>query len=375
MHKSLLVTLDFPPRLGGVAAYYNNICANLPSSDIMVLVPKKPNASNFDSNQPYKILRLDLISKNFFVWPRWWPAINKIKKIVAEESIKNLLVGQILPLGTVALYLKQFHKIPYCVFCHGLDINQLSGHKKILAKKILVNADKIIVNSKFTKIKVLQYGVLNQNIVVAYPCPNPLPSVNEKQLSIIQYEYDLFEKKILLTVGRLVKRKNHQKIIESLPEILKQFPNLVYIIAGDGPEKNNLISAVKKLNLQSNVVFAGEVSDLKLSGLFQLCDVFIMPSKELQNGDVEGFGIVYLEANLAGKPVIGGKSGGVPEAVADGYSGLLVNPENTAEITNAILKLLSDESLAQRLGLQGQHRALEEFSWEKETEKIKELLN
>lgn len=374
MKKTLLITLDFPPNVGGVATYYSNICKELPAENLIVLAPKHQDSDEFDDNQKYKISRQALISKNPFLWPRWWPALKIVKKIIEEEKIEIILAGQILPVGTMALYFNYAKKTPYYIFSHGMDITKLSGRKKMLAKKIIRHAAGMFVNSNFTKQQAIKLDALADETTVVYPCPHIHQRPTSGEIEATKLQFGLENKKVILTVGRLIKRKGCDMVIEAMPAVLQKIPNTIYIIAGAGPEADNLKTLVRTKRIADNVIFTNGVSDKKLSALFELCDVFIMPARQLPDGDVEGFGIVYLEAALFGKPVIGGKSGGVPEAVIDGYTGLVVDPLNTSQIAAAIIKLLTDESLAQSLGLQGQQRVLEKFDWGKEAGKVEKLL-
>ncbi|MFH1232846.1 MAG: glycosyltransferase family 4 protein, partial [Patescibacteria group bacterium] len=158
-------------------------------------------------------------------------------------------------------------------------------------------------------------------------------------------------------------------VIESLPEVFKKVPNLVYVIVGSGVEINNLQAKISELKLSDKVIIITDVDNQEKNNWLNLCDIFIMPTKNI-NGDFEGFGIVYLEANIAGKPVIAGDSGGVEDAVIDNFNGLLVDSENLDQIANAIIKLAKDLSLRQKLGEQGRQRAIKDFNWQKQTNKI-----
>lgn len=174
-------------------------------------------------------------------------------------------------------------------------------------------------------------------------------------------EHGLGGKKVILTVGNLVERKGHDMVIKSLPKVLENVPDTVYLIVGDGKQRQSLTNLVKELDLGEHVVFTGRVTDNELLQYYNACDVFIMPSREI-DGDIEGFGIVYLEANACSKPVIGGKSGGIYDAVQDGVSGILVDPLDVNEISQALITLLTDDLLAKKLGKQGKKRVEEEFS-------------
>ena len=385
--KSLLITLDFPPDLGGVAAYYKHVCQNLPPDKIIVLAPGQSQDFAFDRRQSFGIVR----DKNLAGLNR--PAgrlfgktaqrfrllrfYRTLKLIVKHHKIQMILVGQVLPLGALALFLKKRRNIPYIFFSHGLDITlpQSSPRKKMLLKKIIASAQSIVANSYFTHDELVKLGAEPKKIAVVYPAPNlSAGHLPEEKIKDFASRHNLLGKKILLTVGRLVKRKGHDLVLKALPQIIKEAPNLVYLIAGDGPERGKLQDYVLQNGLSDHVLFLKNVNNSDLSAGYQLADVFIMPSRRLNNGDVEGFGIAYLEANAFGKPVIGGKSGGVPEAILHEKTGLLVNPTNTQDIAQAAIKLLTDEALAHRLGIQGLERVHSDFNWPIQVEKIKELL-
>lgn len=374
MKKTLLFTIDYPPIQGGVANYYKNICANLPSDKVVVLANHEVNEKNFDNNQKYKIYRRNLIT-NFPIWPRWLLSFYHLRQVIKKEKIDIILVGQILPLGTVCYIYKKVFKIPYGVFVHGMDIKMAQSvtRKRELAKKILNNAEFIIANSEYTKNLLLKQGIKSEKIEVVYPgvelkseSPEEVLAKNTK----IQKMENIFSKsKIILTLGRLVKRKGQDMVLKSLSYVLEKFPNLVYIIAGNGPDKSYLKNLIKELSLENNVIIDDNVSEEEKAFYYKKCHIFIMPSREIK-GDVEGFGIVYLEAGLYSKPVIAGKSGGAMEAVLDNETGILVNPESPEEIGEAIIKLLTNPNLMNKLGVQGQKRVLNKFIWEKQIEKI-----
>ncbi|MFH1030329.1 MAG: glycosyltransferase family 4 protein [bacterium] len=389
MRKSLLFTIDFPPPNGGVAKYYENICAGLPLDNISVLCEHEEKESEFDKDQKYKIYRKNLISKSP-IWPKWILSFFYLRKISKKEKSEIILVGQILPLGTVAWLCNKIFKLPYAVFIHGMDIEMAKcrPRKRKLAKKILENAEFIIANSRYTKNLVINEGIRGEKIEVIYPCVNTriyanvnacLPCLPPAQAGrkhgrqANQRELNRSCQPVLLTVGRLVKRKGHDMVIKALPKVIEKFPNIEYIIAGDGIDRGYIEDLTKKYDMGAFVKILGNISDEEKFKLMAECDIFISPSRNI-SGDVEGFGIVYLEAALYGKPVIAGNSGGAPEAVIDGQTGILVDPENLDEIADTIIKLLTDPDLANKLGVHGRERVLLEFTWDRQIEKIKKLL-
>jgi phosphatidylinositol alpha-1,6-mannosyltransferase len=160
-----------------------------------------------------------------------------------------------------------------------------------------------------------------------------------------------------------VERKGHATVIRALPDVLRVIPEAHYLIVGTGPVKEELEKLIIALGLEANVTFTGYVSDIELDSLFQLCELFVMVSREIpEKGDIEGFGIVYLEANLFRRPVIAARTGGVPDAVLHEETGLLVEPNDPRETASAIIHLLKNPGLAQELGDRGHDRVLQEFS-------------
>ena len=386
-----MVTLTFPPRFGGIEAYYHHLCNELPADKIVVLAPNTPGEDDFDRNQHYTIVRKPMINPVVPRWPkgwfgiiklastiRWMNLIRSIDHAVRLHHIELIQAGQVLPLGTLALWYFRKHKIPYIFYAHGMDITlpQRFIRKKTLLKNVIKNAHAIVANSEHTKRELVSMGATPEQVTVIYPCPNitatePAQSVVDN----ISNNFHLAGKQLLLTVARLVERKGHDMVIKALPQIIKQVPNVSYVILGDGPYRKNLENLVAELKLGRYVQFVGARPQSEMSAWYELSDVFIMPARQLPNGDVEGFGIAYLEANLFAKPVIGGNSGGVPEAVADNISGLLVNPTDVDDIAKAAIKLLTDTSLAQRLGIQGMDRVHKDFSWGKQAQELKKVLS
>jgi phosphatidylinositol alpha-1,6-mannosyltransferase len=213
-------------------------------------------------------------------------------------------------------------------------------------------AHRIFAVSNFTKSKLEDIGVCADKIYVFNNGIEIDRFGSERKHHQIIEDLDLEDKKIILTVSWLTERKGQDMVIRSLPEVLKEFDNVVYLISGVGPAEKKLKSITDSLSLQNNVKFLGYVSDEEIVSLYNRCDVFIMASRQIENS-VEGFGIVFLEANACRKPVIAGNSGGISDAVVDGVTGLMVDPLNPNDIAQAIIRLLSDKELSETLGNNG----------------------
>ncbi len=364
MKKTLFITTDFPPDLGGVANYYKNVCAHLEADKLFILAPERKTEDNY----PYRVMRKRLFFKRF--WPKWalmllraWQAAKKIRP-------KIIMAGQVLPAGTVALILKKILNVPYLVFTHGMDITvpQKYPRKMKLMKKVLAEAKYVIANSRFTKKELLGLGIAGDKIAIVYPGVD-MPKEDVPKIKPIA----------LLSIGRVVKRKGFDKVIEALEKMIDIDPHihgsLNYTIVGSGEDEKRLMKMALDKGLGGRITFAGAVSPAELPSYYASCDIFIMPSRRLANGDAEGFGIVFLEANSYGKPVIAGKSGGVGEAVIDGQTGLLVDPEDADDIALAIAKLMKDKDLRERLGRQGKERAEKEFDWKRTVKPLLKIMN
>ncbi|MFA5076552.1 MAG: glycosyltransferase family 4 protein [Patescibacteria group bacterium] len=372
MKKTLLVTIDFLPQSGGVARYLANLAANLPRESLVVLAPKIKNYH--DDISSCKIYRRSLF---WAFWPKWLPMLWHIYKIIKTEKIEIIWVAQPLPVGTAVYLVSRLLKLPYIVNSHGMDVALIlysNTRKKLLGKRILNNANQVTVNSNFTKNLILELGVPENKITKIYPCPafHQLPSQHDCQK--IKQKYNLENKKIILTVGRLVKRKGHDQVIRALPKILATVPETAYLIVGDGQNKENLLELTKQLDLEENVLFTGFITDQELPAYYQIADLFIMPSRNINNYDVEGFGLVYLEANSFGKPTISGDQGGEAEAVVNGQTGFQINPTDITKISEQVVSLLTNNDLTEKIGEQGRRWA-KNFSWEIEAKKLEKLLS
>jgi phosphatidylinositol alpha-1,6-mannosyltransferase len=249
--------------------------------------------------------------------------------------------------------------------------------RKKTTGKILTGAEKIICANSFTANLVKNFNsALAPKINVVNPGIESSIIRNPKKTAELIKKYGLENKAILFSLGRLVKRKGVDQVIKAMKTVCLRYPQTILVVGGDGVEKENLKKLVAETDqeLENKIIFLGAIDNEEYWAWLELCDIFIMTSRNL-NGDFEGFGIVYLEANLAGKPVIAGDSGGVREAVINNVTGLLVDPENIETISEAIIKLISDKTLRNNLGASGNRRVVETLSAKKQAEKTYNLLN
>jgi len=352
--------------------YYEHLAGEFPDGSALVLTVAEVNGKKIQ--ETHGVIRRALLFKSKLFWPKWLPLLWQIWKITRQNKIKLIQIGQILPIGMAVFILNKFFKISYMVYCHGMDVMTAAQcpRKKWLALKILKNAEFIVANSEFTKEKILEYGVRPQNVTIVYPCPNMKlrREVLPEEIEALRNKYGLLNKKIILTTGRLVERKGHDVVLGALHKLKELVPEAHYAIIGEGPMERAIKQMIKTLGLEDSVTLIGKVSDYELAAWYEICDVFVMISRQLKNEDAEGFGIVYLEANMFGKPVIAGKSGGVAEAVLDNETGILVEPTNPHEILSAMEKLLKNPEEARQLGENGRQRVEQNFQWNKQTQPL-----
>jgi phosphatidylinositol alpha-1,6-mannosyltransferase len=358
--KYLLYTLEYPPFKGGVANYYENLVKFWPGKNIKVL-------NNNDEQ---------LINNRLLIL-KWLPAFFVLRKKIQENKIGYILVGHILPLGTTTWLLSKISSCKYSIILHGLDFTSAikKPRKKILTSLILSSAETIICGNNYLADLVKQkFPKISKKIKVVNPAAAEIEPDNFL-VKKIKEKYQLENKFVLFSLGRLVKRKGIDKTIEALAKIKKDLPNIKYFIAGAGPDEKYLKEILSQnTDLAKDIMFLGQISEIEKWTWFTICDAFILPSREINN-DFEGFGIVYLEANLAGKPVIAGDSGGVRDAVQNNLNGLLVNSKDSNAIADAILKIYKNSDLSKKLGEQGRERVKKEFNWQNQIKKLYNYLN
>jgi phosphatidylinositol alpha-1,6-mannosyltransferase len=274
----------------------------------------------------------------------------------------------------IGYLLRKIARIPYCVYAHGEEIGTALSSRQLtlLMRRTYGAADRIIANSRNTQALLSQIGVPETRIVLIPPGVDirrftPADSEESRRRLGLQGQ------RILLTVGRLQRRKGQDMVIRAMPALRASIPNLRYVIVGSGEEEAHLRSLALQLGVGTCVSFVGAVPDRDLPDYYRACDVFVLPNREEPNQDIEGFGIVFLEANACGKPVVGGRSGGTSDAVLDGATGLLIDGGSESALTEALRSLLQDGQRAAALGAEGRRRVVESFSWERVTEEIRQL--
>lgn len=369
--KTLLISRSYAPAYGGCETWFKEIYGRYNPKEIHVLTINDKNCEKFDKSVLYSIHRL----KNAYCLRlSYWSLKSLLKTlqliiysfyVIVRHKIEIIHCGSVMQPGLVAFLIKIILRIPYVVYCHGEEISEQGLKAKIqkIFKLVYNNAFKVIANSEVSKNLLKQIGVKASIIEVIKPGVDIKKFNHNINSYLAKQKYGFENNKIILTVGRLQKRKGHEFVIRAMNHILQTIPNAKYIIVGDGYEKKYILELIQQMKLQEHVVLLTSINNDELPAYYNACDVFVMPVKSVE-GDTEGFGIVYLEAGACGKSVVAGRCGGSVEAVIDGQTGLLVDGGNVREIAEAIIKLLTDKKLSEKMGQNGRKRVEQENAWD-----------
>ena len=367
--KSLLISgTYFPPQVGGISHFMASLCEALGPERACCLTGVREATRHEEKGtlvSPVHVYRRPraFAGPTMLQGAAWAAAVTEIMLRERPDVVQLATVAE----GYLGLWLRRWLHLPYVVFAHGNEILAAEKGAWDTPRRALREADRVIAVSRFTaSILRDRIGVDPARLVIMHPgCDvdrfRPVTaraSVRERLLG------SRTSANVLLTVANLVRRKGHEVVLQALPRVRERFPDVVYVIVGDGPYRPELERLTASLGLGDSVAFAGRIPADELPDAYALSDVFVMPSRaQLELDDVEGFGMVYIEANACGKPVVGGRSGGIADAVVDGETGLLVAPDDPSDVAATLERLLADASLRQRLGAQGRARALADFTW------------
>jgi phosphatidylinositol alpha-1,6-mannosyltransferase len=374
--KSLLVSsIYFPPQVGGISQYMASVVGSLSPEEVCCLTGA--------CGRPERAY--DEFRARIYRRPRVFAKAMVTQGLAMATSITEIMVRerpQVVQLATaydgyLGLHLQRWLKLPFVIYAHGNEVLDVNNSSWMKPKLSLQRAARVLANSNFTAKLVAAAGVDPRHILVLHPGCNVELFRPDVDCSSVRQQLlpNRQPTRVILTVGNLVARKGHDMVLRALPQVLKDVPSTTYLIAGDGPKRTELEELAQQLEVRNHVVFAGQVGNEVLPQLYALADVFAMPCRaELQACDVEGFGLVFLEASACGKPVVGGNCGGVPDAVENGVTGWLVDPRDPDEIATRIAELLKNPAMAGTFGKQGRERVVREFTWDRFATRLREVL-
>ena len=374
--KSLLISKTyFPPQVGGISYLMASLAEALGPDRVCCLTGARAGVGKTHENFEPRVYRR----------PSAFAGVNVVQSLSLTATIAEILMRdrpQVVQLATVfegymGLWLRHWLHLPFVLFAHGNEIMSVAREDWPKPRNALRQANRVLAVSRYTASLVEQIGVSSERIEIVHP------GCDADRFRPLPCRRDLKEKllggrsggPLLLTVANLVARKGHDMVIRALPLLQQSVPGITYLIVGDGPNRQELERLVADTGVRECVVFAGEARGADLPDIYALGDVFVMPNREQKDAcDVEGFGLVFLEASACGKPVVGGRSGGVIDAVVDGRTGLLVDPTSVEAVGAAIEKLLINHELARVLGEQGRSRVVSDFSWPAVASRVQGIL-
>jgi phosphatidylinositol alpha-1,6-mannosyltransferase len=371
----LMISNDFPPISGGQSRYLYDLWSCLPAEEVVLMAPAMEGAEQVDAALACRVVRvpLRLQGGRFSKLYKTKQLLVAAWKFCRQNNVRQIHCGQMFSTGFAGYWCRLLLGIPYCVYAYGADLLEFDGRLgwgQVL-RQILRRADKIIAISKFTRECLLASGVAAERIDLVYPSLDLGRFADSIDRDATRDDFGWDGKQVVLSIGRLVERKGQDTVIRALSAVAEKIPTVHYAIGSSGPYRQALEQLAVDEGVAERVEFIGFVDEADLGRRYAAADLFSMVSREIEDvGEVEGFGIVYLEANAVGTAVLAGRSGGVEDAVADGQSGLLVDPEDLDAVVAAIVRLLQDDDLRYRLGAEGQQRVRAEFDREVQAERL-----
>ncbi|MBK3565517.1 MULTISPECIES: glycosyltransferase family 4 protein [unclassified Streptomyces] len=381
MRKTLIVTNDFPPRPGGIQAFLHNMALRLDPERLVVYASTWKRGREgaeataaFDAEQPFKVVR----DATTMLLPT--PAATRTAVgLLREHGCTAVWFGAAAPLGLMAPALRKAGAERLVATTHGHEAGwaQLPASRQLL-HRIGESTDTITYLGEYTRSRIA--GALSPEAaarMVQLP-----PGVDEKVFhpgsggAEVRARLGLTDRPVVVCVSRLVPRKGQDTLILAMPRILARQPDAVLLIVGGGPYEKDLRRLVRETGVSDSVRFTGAVPWAELPAHYGAGDVFAMPCRTRRGGlDVEGLGIVYLEASATGLPVVAGDSGGAPDAVLDGETGWVVRGGSPEEAADRIVALLGDPELRRNMGERGRSWVEEKWRWDLLAEKLKTLLH
>jgi len=362
--RILLVTNDLGPRAGGIETFILGLLRYLDGSELVIYTSAQEGSTEFDSAlaAEHGVIVIRDKSKVLLPSPR---VTRSVVRTMREYGSTVVWFGATAPLAWMAPTLRRNGAKRIVGLTHGHEVWWAKVFPFSLAMRRMGNAmDAVTYLGDFTRSAISPaMGEHPEYVRIA-------PGIDIEHFrpgsgAEIRSTLGIENKRVIMCVGRLVHRKGQDALIAAMPNIVKRLPEAVLVLVGVGPREKYLRKQVERLGLQSSVIFTGRVQYAQLPQYFQAADLFVMPSRSRLAGlEVEGLGIVYLEASACGIPVIAGKSGGAPDAVLSGETGLLVDGKNPTEISNTIVALLPDRNRLLAMGKAGNKWVCAEWSWD-----------
>jgi phosphatidylinositol alpha-1,6-mannosyltransferase len=375
--RILCITNDFGPRAGGIETFVHGLIERLPHGSVTVYTSSQSGSEDFDRVwlERFGVCVIRDKSKILLPSPR---VLRNTQKLVREEGIERIFFGAAAPLGLLSHGLRRAGAIRLVALTHGHEVWWAKVWPfKSLLRRIGSGLDVMTYLGEYTRSVI--GGALkpeSRNAMV-----HLAPGIDTEHFSPqgdvteLKKRLDLQGKRVIVSVGRLVHRKGQDTLVEAMPKVVSEFPDAHLLFVGVGPHLEYIHKRAIQLGVLSNISFLGRVPYEEIPQYISLGEIFAMPSRSRLAGlEVEGLGIVYLEASACGLPVVGGKSGGAPDALLEGETGFAVDGRNPSDVADAILRLLRDPQLASAMGKRGREWIIENWEWKRWSHEFNSLL-
>jgi phosphatidylinositol alpha-1,6-mannosyltransferase len=373
----LFVTNDFGPRAGGIETFIIGLIQRRPFGQTIVYTSWQANAEKYDAEwlSKYGVEVIRDRSKILLPTPRVALAL---KKIVRTRGIATAAFGAAAPLGLLSASIKRAGVTRTVALTHGHEVWWAKLFPfNLLLRRIGSTVDVLTYLGEFTQTAISKALTNNARGAMVKIAPGiDTDHFAPTDALVLRRSLGLEDKKVIVSVGRLVHRKGQDYLIEAMPLILNKVPQAHLLLVGQGPYRDHLEKLVERHGLRNSVTFIGRIDYKELPMYLCVGDVFAMPSRSRLMGlEVEGLGIVYLEASACGLPVLAGNSGGAPDAVVQDETGLVVSGTDEQQIASAAIDLLSNPDLAQKMGMAGRQWIVDNWRWEIWSKQFEALLN
>ncbi len=366
------MTNDFPPRPGGIQAFVHALASRLPAAEVVVYAPAWSGAAAFDARQHFPVVR----HPTSLMLPV--PAVRRRADAVARaEGCDTVWFGAAAPLGLLAPALRRSgaHRVVASTHGHEAGWAALPAARSLLGR-IGRSVEVMTYLGEYTRTRIAPALGRYADRLVALP-----PGVDAEMFRPgsdgreVRRHLRLADRPVVVCVGRLVPRKGQDVLIRVLPALRRRIPGAALLLVGAGPDEARLRRLASTLGVAGDVRFAGSVPWAELPAYYAAGDVFAMPCRTRRGGlDVEGLGIVYLEASATALPVVAGRSGGAPDAVIDGRTGQVVDGRSPPAVLDAVAGLLADPVRAAAMGAQGRAWVERAWRWDVLAGRLRQLL-
>lgn len=385
MRPHLVLTFDFPPMGGGIARWLAEVARCYPPGEMVVSTGAWPDSAASDTEIHQRVDRLAIHATRLKTLPGLLRWSHRAEELVRELSPDFIWCGNLKPAGYPARWVHARSVTPYGIIFHGTDLLKLEHHaarssiRRATARTVIGSAAVYVTNSRWTAgvcervLQRLGFDPARRGPVRVVPLgtsPDRFrPGLDSRA---VRARYGLGEGRWLLTVARLVEHKGVDTAIRALALLASDYPDLGYAVAGEGEIRPSLEALARSLGVGHRVRFLGGVPEPDLPCLLNVPTVYLGVAREMFD-KVEGFGIAIVEASASGVPVVGGTAGGIPDAVRDGETGLLTDPEDPAAIAQAVARLLDNEDLRARLGAGGRVAVETYYNWPRVTRDLRAI--